>query len=465
MNCKEITELLDFLLSKKKDFDVASQKEKPDIETMYRIKEEIENHVLIDQIFLAELDKNVDEIVLELKDRFQIAGDAEIGDGREIMREIFVVLKEKLLAKIPVINLTSKRYQSFLQSFPESRAYTEIATAAEILNQSDDIINEVRLCIRQAVNTSFLNHCCIRSKIVVDEIPAELLNYFCVGLNNPKAEIEIAKVGDFCCGVMESGHVRVGEAGVSAGLVLIGGKLEIGQSGSQCGMSMTGGELIVDETEGSFCCSMDSGRAKAKVVGDSACNSMHGGSVMIGQAGDGCARLMDGGFVYFEKVNQVAEIKGGNIVVEDSNYLHPIDIEYMERIWHREKIWIQAGSYVSRYVDLSSKSLVDKSRVVPHQDLLDGANNSESPFEIYEGHELNGFNPTEGLQKGFVVLHQSLPEYGKNMTGGAVIIEAKGVSIEQVRTKISPEKKGGFILMRLPNPEIAGETHLVDVEG
>ncbi len=455
MNCQEITKVIETLSVKKKSFDIAMNQDSLRIDEALGIKEFVENLTCIDKVFLRDLEDKRGEIISDLKAYIDKLDDDDREEGEMLIPEIMARIASRFNREnLPAIKLNSKYYKRFLKEYLRSRFYADIVKLADKYSFGSEVKGDMKTIFAQIVNTIFLNLGCDGEKIIINDIPKPLSDYFVIGLDNPRADLQVVKAGNFFGAIMKNGSLKAVEAGDSAGISMTGGKIIIDHAGEGCGTSMKGGELVVLEAGDNFCSSMDGGKAKANKIGDRAFTYMHGGSGYVEKAGEDCCRGMKNGFVYFDEAVGFGAIEGGEVLADKfettADDRHPLSLEDNSLV---PKYITPDGTGL---VELSGDNEIFYSSLIQHKD--------QNSFIITADAELKDTNPTAGLQRNLIVLRQRVDNIGYLMTGGAIVLEIEDLTIEEAKSLISKDKTGGLILMRVADPENPGKTKLIDLE-
>lgn len=228
------------------------------------------------------------------------------------------------------------------------------------------------------------------------------------------------------------------------GCFLMRGKISVEKVGDRLGTSMFGGVI------------------KADIAGDWACDGIKGGVVIIKKAGYNLASRMDGGTVY---AKEVGDSPGNN--KEDGTLL--VEKWKMQYAYFHEKTYFY-NNQDQNYYDLPVYyATADDAKIYPlkEKDLsfeLESFKDEKEGLRIIESLPPNPSSITEDMKGGILVLRQApTHNIGEGMEDGILIIEDLATSKEEVRKRLSPHRKGGVIMMRVPDPYNPGETILEEV--
>jgi len=269
------------------------------------------------------------------------------------------------------------------------------------------------------------------------------------------------------------------------GLGLNRGEIKIKKAGQYAGAWLHGGEIQVEVAKDFAGFEMEGGKIVAKKVGDFAGAGMKAGCLVAEKSGQMPGVEAKGGTIYvYESGNRAGErAEGGTFVVEQgfgiassiaSNKPYFITGEMSTfsssyRDYPEQAICYDEDSEYpekSEYLDRLQRSpvLITSSKQL---EVFRNASNGVVAIPNFEGSPVNENTPElcKGMNGGAMVF-KTAPEanIGEGMEGGILIIEDRNISIEELRSRISPGKKGGLILLRVPDPERSTRTRLVDVE-
>lgn len=262
------------------------------------------------------------------------------------------------------------------------------------------------------LNSCFLNRC-LKEKTVlnVENIPPILKDYFVCFLEN--------------------------------------GTLNIKEGIGNLGRGMRGGTIYINKRKGIF---------EGGYVGE----DMKGGTIYIGPTDSELVLGPKGGTFYVGHQNYGVDLtyfKEGTVLLQDTNdIICPVaDSRTLStRIWHFDE---SKRKYVNAHneIRLHTNDAVDMMYFIAFGEGL----------KIIEDPELiNDYTYFEKMRGGILVFKKTPPVIGKEMKGGIVIIEDEDPSItpEEVKKRISPDKTGGFVYLRIFDKEGKKESELIDVE-
>jgi hypothetical protein len=278
-------------------------------------------------------------------------------------------------------------------------------------------------------------------------IPDELFDYFCFGLSHGK--IAAKYLGDSAGAALRGAELSAVRVGNFAGLAMDDGKIKVGQAGSYFAMDMGGGVATAKT------CNVYAGSNAAEGIIFIE-NDSYG---MLGHAASGGMFIANEG----DDIGVESDAFGPIFVLGEEAKIDPTYAKRNPERHYHYRSHVSTG-FVSEYHNgtLSTpQSIKTYDKLLTFFDMYPSFAMVSDPKIIYHPEFLTKMNDDCVLLTRFAPLEN----IGHGMTAGVLIIEDDDVILEEVRSRLTKEKHGGLILMRVPDEEKPGQTKLVDVEG
>lgn len=266
-----------------------------------------------------------------------------------------------------------------------------------------------------------------------------------VGYQNDGAKLKFAKTGSGLGELMNSGEIEAEEAGATPGLTMRGGRLRMTKCKNAAGLSGAGGTLEVEQAGTSFALGM--GMAE-------------GATVYCKEAEEDAFRDFAGTAYYEGDISNISakrKLEKSTILLKNPFSLY--NSEEADIFWYDS----EETKYKNRL------GFVDAMSDYRDMDLfLEGG---QGMVVLDESYDFMADSPRESIYRkvgnmtaGILVMKVApQSEIGKGMRGGILILEDPDISLEDVKLRLSEDRPGGLVFMRVPDEDNEGETKLVKV--
>ena len=230
------------------------------------------------------------------------------------------------------------------------------------------------------------------------------------------------------------------------GRYMSGGYIMADTAHSSTGYYMQGGTINVRNTSDGAGCHMAGGTINVNIAGDNLGKSMHKGTIIANSANNKVGNEMDGGTIYVGSLLSIADNAPKTKIFtyneRRSQYMSINDLE--------------SGNIKNRTINDNKDILMFTQK----EEGLIIVDNDQKKTDEYSDH-LNELNMKAGI-----VVFKKCPtkNIGENQSGGMIIIEDKEIldldksinekdideAKEKVLKRISPNRTGGFIALRVP---------------
>lgn len=219
------------------------------------------------------------------------------------------------------------------------------------------------------------------------------------------------------------------------------------------------GTIDVASVKGGFGYDMRGGTVRVGIggaEGETFCEEMEGGTVYAKKVSGTVGRWMDGGTIYIEESQNIGSRKNrGTILIGNPNTVE------MEEEKHSRILW-----YYDETDGVYKNFRGGKEFLIHTFEELKGFKFQKEGVAVIQYPSLRDYpDLTKDLEGGIMVLRKMPSVIGKDMKGGIIIIEDDDPNItpEEVKKRISPDKTGGFVFVRLKVPGTEN-TYLHEVE-
>lgn len=430
VNCKNLSKVVSNVEDLKERFDHFFQS--GDIKIVKHIKWEIteilyEVEKLLDpaNIFLSEIKKESfwDEVVdRKVFAKFTDLENSHPNDARYIFSRF-----ENAVARFPKYKSLkgSLEYQDFMERLVMDMEIYKLINKYRFLDLSD---------IYSMLNTSFLNkYAEDDQQIIVEKLHDSLKDYF----------------GCF----LKGGNLIVHEAGWKLGQYMSGGKIIAGKALEGAGTQMSGGTLKILKLMRSVVPVTSSSRLAGF--------RMSGGTLFIEETDSdgiaiGVAAEMSGGTAIAPNDNIGFKAKGRGTILHSNNIPHTIDGK--REFFYNPKEHVYLSTFDSLRIRIREKIATNQKDIIKFL--------RDQTLVVVKDLSAIG-PPPDAYVNGGILVYRDVPEkeIGKGMKAGAIIIENRDISIEEAKNRLSKDRPGGVVLMRVWNGAgFTATSELIDLE-
>jgi len=282
-------------------------------------------------------------------------------------------------------------------------------------------------------------------------------------------EIEANSVGDLAFYNMISGKAHVLQAGHSLGERMRDGEIRALTADGFAGAGMGGGYLEIKTASERVGERKEGGLLRIGKAGSSACFGQTGGVSIFHETSDRLAYEFSGGVVFADKTgpNAAENATGGIVIIQEKADDVGSGANNTVFLLHKDSDFQSNNVFASYYFDKGTyfnfqgskpKHYLDDAGLKAFHQLRYGMGILDSFSRI------NG-DVTRDLKGKILVVREMPPQdFASGMTDGVVILEVPKASPKELALRISSQRRGGLILMRVRDPKAPEGTKLIDLE-